>query len=155
MMLFRNASFVSLKYISPYQFAMWYRDMMPHDKTNLAQKLTKCSDVLFVVTNERKRDLPTSECGLPMALTIGENKFMILRKCPVVIDYKKFDKQTEQHIWQYSRLLLFHHWKNEHQFLGDARHSATVCNSIYNYLEHSIAFVEENCLRQLRQCADR
>ena len=85
---------------------MWYRDMMPHDKTNLAQKLTKCSDVLFVVTNERKRDLPTSECGLPMALTIGENKFMILRKCPVVIDYKKFDKQTEQHIWQYSRLII-------------------------------------------------
>ena len=154
-MICRNASVPSLKFISLYQFAMWYRDMMPHDKTSVSQKMTECSESVHVVTAAKKGDLPDELRGLPKAVSIGGNKFMILRKKPVVVDTKNFDEQTEKHIWQYSRLLLFHHWQNEQQFLGDARRSATVCDNLYNDLEHYITYVQKHCLKKLKRYAER
>ena len=73
----------------------------------------------------------------------------------VVVDTKNFDEQTEKHIWQYSRLLLFHYWQNEQQFLGDARRSATVCDNLYNDLEHYITYVQKHCLKKLKRYAER
>ena len=58
-------------------FGLWYWDMMPYYKTSVSQKTTGYSDSVHVVTAAKKDDLPDDLRGLPTAILIGGNKFMI------------------------------------------------------------------------------
>ena len=45
------------------------------------------------------------------------NKLMILRSKPVVLDYSRFEEETEEHSRLYSELLLFRPWREEKRFI--------------------------------------
>ena len=74
---------------------------------------------------------------MPLAFWTIDNKLMILRNKPAVLDTSKF-QENKIHNRQYASLLMYCHWNKEDEFLREAAESADVCNDIYEQHKNSI-----------------
>ena len=73
---------------------------------------------------------------------------MILRNVPVILDKTKFvEDQTHERMYQ--RLLMYRHWSDEKEFLGNAEISEEACRILYEQEKVAIDAVAEGLRRLL------
>ena len=59
--------------------------------------------------------------GLPEALRMENDKYMVLGQKPAIVDVKRIDDKEDEHMRKYAQVLLFSHWEDELISLSSAR----------------------------------
>ena len=134
---------------------MWYRDALPHELKIVLNKINKCSTTVKVVTIQSQSVLPDDMRGLPEALRMENDKYMVLRQNPAIVDVKRIDDKEDEHMRKYAQVLLFSHWEDELISLRSARLTLQGCRELYEKLQTQLDFVEENCNDQFRSSVGR
>ena len=134
---------------------MCYRDAKSSEKNSMRNKLEQVSSEVKVIGIDIDETLLSVELGLPKAVQIDDERFMLLRQSLSVVDMTRFEKIGEEHSRQYSRLLMFHPWENETDFLEQAKLCAKKCSVMYNKMENGLDLVEDQCNSLLRSYASR
>ena len=83
------------------------------------------------------------------------DKYMVLRQNPAIVDVKRIDDKEDEHMRKYAQVLLFSHWEDELISLRSARLTLQGCRELYEKLQTQLDFVEENCNDQFRSSVGR
>ena len=86
---------------------MWYRDALPHELKIVLNKITKCSTTVKVVTIESQSVLPDDMHGLPEALRMENDKYMVLGQKPAIVDVTRIDGKEDEYMRKNAQVLLF------------------------------------------------
>ena len=132
--------------MSLYQFAMCYRDARNYEAKRVKERGDAISNNFSVIVPvDEENNISSDMKKLPEVVQIGSDKYMILRKNPVVVDMRKFPRDDEKHAREYSRMLMFCSWIREDAFLKGARLSEHTCEKMYANLRLAIEHVERGC----------
>ena len=109
---------------------MCYRQAKPQEVGNYQGKVGLFSETQEIIVGGLDKEVPRGERRLVLAYWTQDQKLMVLRTKPVVLDSSKFNTK-ENHNRQYARLLMFRHWNDETAFLSAAQQSKKECHNMY------------------------